>query len=47
MGSAEMRTPGEEMSLLDMASVFTPAGGGAHPASLPMKDASLRADLPR
>lgn len=50
MGPAEVRTAREErgtQSLLDMAGVFTPAGGDAHPASLPMKDGCLRPDLPR
>lgn len=38
---------GEDTKGRDMAGVFTSAGGGAHSASLPMKDGCLRADLPR
>lgn len=50
LGRAEVRTPREDrgtQSWLDMASMFTAAGGDAHPASLPMKDGCLKADTPR
>lgn len=51
MGLAEVRRTLREdwgaWSLLDTAIVFTPAGAGAHSASLHVKDGCRRADQPR